>query len=609
MSSTYAYRPFVQARTEIRLLTLDHPPESKVYSETGVRRPVSASLSHVSLNEMPSYKAVSYAWGSLTAPRYPILVDGDTLMVTQNLHEALVLFQALPHIPPLWMDAVSINQTDDDEKRTQVPLMHRIYSEAEEVLIWLGPAADQSTEVIRLLLGWAYRFTNLLKEHGVDGVYPDTPLRALMVQITESIPVASWFQPVARFFGRSWWHRVWVLQEVILAKRATIHCGDVAVLWSDVERVIETFSYPDAFDGLDIEGLGLQICQQAHLRRLRLDYLGRYRDWVPGLTWEELLHMSYGRPFMPEATDERDRIYGLMGLLLEQDRIKVPVDYSRESTMTRIAFDVSRVVIGRTGPRYMVYCNYVHPRPSGLPTWAPNWFSFYSGGFRALNDVYNAAKGMSWTPRLLSMAITDPKLNLRGILLGNVGNVLTKSATSPSDCIPTLQSFRSWELELASTLRETSETGLTRGTASFRDRLWWLAIMGIPSTSRGPVTELERRRLFDAHEVFVGIRQPPDSLDVDKRDDWYKENSAFYRNALRFYKYWPFVTSNGHPGLGQAGVQVDDKVAVFEGCSVPFTIRQHEDGKYHLIGPTYVLGIMDGEAMENDSNFREIVLV
>ena len=200
-----------------------------------------------------------------------------------------------------------------------------------------------------------------------------------MIQITDGFPVAPWIQPVARLFARPWWHRVWVMQEVILAKRAIIHCGNVAVAWSDVERVIEMFSYPDACNGLDVMALALQICQHAHLRRLHIDYLGRYRDWLPGLTWEELLGITCEWPFMPEATDERDRIYGLMGLLLEEDRVNVPVDYSSESTVARIAFDVSCVVIGRTGPRCMIYCNDARPRPASLPTWAPNWYSCQSG--------------------------------------------------------------------------------------------------------------------------------------------------------------------------------------------------------------------------------------
>jgi len=202
-------------------------------------------------------------------------------MVTMNLHEALELLQTLPRIPALWIDAVGINQADDEEKRTQVPLMHHIYGEAEEVLIWLGPAADKSTEVIPLLLGWAHKFATFLEEQGVDDVYPNSPLREPMIQITDGLPVASWIRPVARFFVRLWWRRVWVKQEAILAKRAVILCGDVAVGWNNIEWVIEMFSYPDACKGLDVMALALQICQRAHLRRLRLDYLGRYRGWVP----------------------------------------------------------------------------------------------------------------------------------------------------------------------------------------------------------------------------------------------------------------------------------------------------------------------------------------
>lgn len=73
------------------------------------------------LDEGPSYKAISYTWGALASPRYPILINDVTIMVTQNLYEALELLQTLPRIPTLWIDAVCINQEDDDEKRMQCP--------------------------------------------------------------------------------------------------------------------------------------------------------------------------------------------------------------------------------------------------------------------------------------------------------------------------------------------------------------------------------------------------------------------------------------------------------------------------------------------------------
>jgi hypothetical protein len=111
MSSAYPYQPLAEAQAEIRLLTLDNP--SKPLKKA--RHPISGSLGHVSLDESPSYKALSYAWGALAPPRYPILLDGDTFMVTQNLLEALELLQTLPRnaasLPYGLMPCASTKQT------------------------------------------------------------------------------------------------------------------------------------------------------------------------------------------------------------------------------------------------------------------------------------------------------------------------------------------------------------------------------------------------------------------------------------------------------------------------------------------------------------------
>ncbi|KAK3485259.1 uncharacterized protein B0T23DRAFT_389984 [Neurospora hispaniola] len=58
-----------------------------------------------------------------------------------------------PPVPPLtlWIDQLCINQSDSDEKAVQVGLMSQIYSRAKQVLIWLGPAADGSDEVMDVL--------------------------------------------------------------------------------------------------------------------------------------------------------------------------------------------------------------------------------------------------------------------------------------------------------------------------------------------------------------------------------------------------------------------------------------------------------------------------
>ncbi len=52
----------------------------------------------------------------------------------------------------LWVDAICINQDDSDEKSAQVAIMSVIYRMAEDVLIFLGEAADGSDQIMEYLL-------------------------------------------------------------------------------------------------------------------------------------------------------------------------------------------------------------------------------------------------------------------------------------------------------------------------------------------------------------------------------------------------------------------------------------------------------------------------
>lgn len=59
-----------------------------------------------------------------------------------------------------------------------------------------------------------------------------------------------------------------------------------------------------------------------------------------------------------------------------------------------------------------------------------------------------------------------------------------------------------------------------------------------------------------------------------------------------------FVTSRGYMGLGSPRVEVGDVICVFPGHNVPVTVRKIND-HYTYQGECFVLGIMDGEVMEN----------
>lgn len=45
----------------------------------------------------------------------------------------------------LRIDAICLNQQDDEEKASQIPLMHLIYQRATSVVVWLVPTSQDST--------------------------------------------------------------------------------------------------------------------------------------------------------------------------------------------------------------------------------------------------------------------------------------------------------------------------------------------------------------------------------------------------------------------------------------------------------------------------------
>jgi Heterokaryon incompatibility protein (HET) len=66
--------------------------------------------------------------------------------IQANLFEFLQQLRLTYAAVSLWVDALSINQSDILEKNMQIPLMGLIYSYVKSVLVWIGPQADGSEE-------------------------------------------------------------------------------------------------------------------------------------------------------------------------------------------------------------------------------------------------------------------------------------------------------------------------------------------------------------------------------------------------------------------------------------------------------------------------------
>jgi hypothetical protein len=106
---------------------------------------ISDQLSH-------PYEALSYVWGSEDKPQ-SIIIDNQTLNITKNLYALLLRLQNYSCSRIIWVDAVCINQKDEEEKQYQIPLIAEIYARANSVVVWLGETednSDQALEAIRL---------------------------------------------------------------------------------------------------------------------------------------------------------------------------------------------------------------------------------------------------------------------------------------------------------------------------------------------------------------------------------------------------------------------------------------------------------------------------
>jgi hypothetical protein len=151
-SNTELYMSMPLSGHLIRVLDLDALPRNSSDSE-----PLTGQLRIENLRHRPKYTALSYVWG-MHSPGYSIRCVNRSLSITPNLSDALVSLRHQFGAMTIWVDAICINQGDEDEKDHQIPLMDVIYSCATTVYIWLGDGTSTSSDAAINWLSKASKF-------------------------------------------------------------------------------------------------------------------------------------------------------------------------------------------------------------------------------------------------------------------------------------------------------------------------------------------------------------------------------------------------------------------------------------------------------------------
>ena len=217
------------------------------------------------VNVQSSILSGENAPGSLTSRQWgdpdttiPILIDGEEFNVTENLWAALNHLESEPSVPhTLWIDAICIDQQNNDQKSAQIQLMKDIYSQADLVLAWLGPSEEHGESILEKLelvgkhvLQVASAARSEDKNSSVFAKV-DEAVRNLSASSTDNesdLP----FHLMVHIFGRAFWGRVWIVQEIYFAQSIVLMCGSKLCLWSafvtacTVLRYVRT-QYPLSF--------------------------------------------------------------------------------------------------------------------------------------------------------------------------------------------------------------------------------------------------------------------------------------------------------------------------------------------------------------------------
>lgn len=273
------------------------------------------------------FEALSYVWGP-TTPVGTLATSEGAIPLTLSLTLALRHLRREDRVRCLWVDAICINQVDLVERGHQVKLMGQIYSNATQVLVWLGP--DQ-TDSASDSFGFVFRASQ--RSIPMDSV----STREALWELAQS----------------EWFSRLWVVQELLLSRSAIFNWGheriDFDYLKTPLQRVFESQNY----------GFARWAALKAQPRIRFLQVMSATRGLY--------------------CTDERDRIYAMLGLsydsqcYLSSSIARIEPDYTKRPG--KLFFEVACKCVDRYEVNQLLslVCHSHEFEKHGSPSWIPDW--------------------------------------------------------------------------------------------------------------------------------------------------------------------------------------------------------------------------------------------
>ena len=582
-SSLYSRLP--ESQPSIRLLSLFPATE-----ETAL---ISCLLKTVPLDGCPQFEALSYVWGDAKVTK-TITVEGHSFHATVNLADALFHLRYADRPRLMWIDAVCIDQSNLIEREHQVALMGRIYTSADEVVVWLGKDDHQ---MIKADLGMA-----TIRAFGEDSRlhWDQEREQGIEKNLLDSVHIAS----LCDLLQRPWWDRVWTVQELVLGRCTSFVCGNATCSGEAMLQAAGNFmSHINTCCQHNTMGFPNTLVERAY----EANFLLTARSQRPTISLVNLMVMFRHR----SCTVPHDRIYGFFGISTDVNNADL-ISYSKP--FVEVCAEVAHAMIQATG-RLDVLNLVFDPSqitsplqnttvvydPSQQPTWFPQWDQPVDRSMQAI----------------LLMRTADPIRFKASLNLPLTHEWPVKKNDPEINCLG-LRGMKVDEIRALGIIMRD------RSGKDFRDALiQWRAMLpadGCPDIDQGTSGRTYERLFWDIvsggmfaqnmdPSVFVTWWQ--DSILDGKPTQSMLSDGTRMSETLAFdtavqvtstYRRY-FVSAKGRMGLVPAGAVAGDRIYVVPGSGMPLVLRPVSRKDWgdkgvpfqQLLGPAYVEGIMYGE--------------
>ncbi|KAK3364627.1 hypothetical protein B0T25DRAFT_576849 [Lasiosphaeria hispida] len=683
----YGYKPL--AYRDFRLLKLspgeDHSPlhGTLVHHSLPSTSPSSpsspsppSSPSSSSRATPPTYMALSYQWGSDLTP-FKLSMREGSIEITLSLDRALRRVRDPARTLLVWADALCINQSDKHEKRVQIRLMKDIFESASEVCAYLGPGDEASDRAMETLIQICAAANPADEDDGDrdkdqrDRRRRGTMTAAAVATSLRPIP-ASWegrgapgendpvWKDIRKVLDRGWFHRVWVVQEAVLARELVLCCGDWSVRWEYIWEAIRTCMALPGF---------LLAAEREHGLEMPAYTLGLVRERfrgpaaVPRPYPYDLLTLLHVFAHT-QASCSVDKLFGLLSLASDAGDAAFDPDY--HSPMERVAQRYATAFV-KHGHAVKLLCRASGLRSPGLPSWVPDWTC--TTRRETISTWYGARGLFTASKRSRLDASVDGSGGLRVMKatrlakISSVGSMTSETSNLFAFLASIYSDMDALLLPAPGTYPPTGETrhqlalslpvgGTSRPHPAYHHatthRLDFSVLDGDPATSAflnltdnaaAAAVDKTPSALLDLsvipvvtciQDILDFLKQPPPA----RQNVWsYWQTATSFSRRLgnaRFFAAAPAVTGTGagaaamRVGLGPGETEVGDELWIVHGMATPVVLRPRPRPlrmtaeevervgnvlEYELVGEAYIHDprVMYGEALESMGGCSEVV--